>query len=63
MITVGDIVSKEIPDSFDGKKWHYKTISGLTVIAVVENEYLMVRRKGCYPSVLAIEDATIEVKK
>jgi len=63
MISVGDIVSKQIPDSFDGKKWHYKTISGLIVMAVVEKKYLMVRRKNCYPSILSIEDATLDVKK
>lgn len=52
----GDIVYRELPDTFNGKKWIYKIDGPLIVMGQME-KYLMVRKKGCMPFVLAAKEA------
>lgn len=52
----GDIVYRELPDTVVGGKWTYKVDGPLIVMGQIE-KYLMVRKKGCMPFVLAVRDA------
>jgi hypothetical protein len=49
------LLVREIPVSFDGKKWHHKMESFEVTVMCVSGAYAMVRRPRCYPFVAPLK--------
>lgn len=45
------ILTQSLPDTYDGFKWKYKTVSFDVEVMSIVGKYAMVRRKGAFPFV------------